>query len=467
MTQADPVYNRGHERPRRAVLMKYSQSAEILEKNRRFIPGGVVSTNRAANPEIVFVKGQGAYIWSAEGARYIDYHAAFAPHILGHNDPAVNEAVCRVIQEGASLYGSGTTVLEGRLADLICSHIPFVDSVQFLNTGSEATYQALRLARAATGRDHLIVMQGGYNGWHNDVACNLMTPLEQLGPRQNGAELPFCPISAGIPKGHSELVHPVSFNDLESVRAICEKYSVAGLITEPVLQNIGVVPPLPGYLEGLRALADEFGFVLIFDEVKTGFRHGFGGYSAIANVSPDIVVYGKALANGYPIAAIGGRADLMDLFVHPNASERVLLAGTYNAHPVPTAAAIATLERLLENDGELYRQIDELGAYLENCLVQELDESTPWRISRIGSAFCLYFMDHIPQDWHDVAANHDFELDTALRRRLIEDGIYVFPLGAKQWSLSAAHTREDIDQTVSALVRHAKDLIEQRLAARV
>ena len=248
---------------------------------------------------------------------------------------------------------------------------------------------------------------------------------------------------------------------------MCEKYNIAGLITEPVLQNIGVVPPLPGYLEGLRSLADEFGFVLIFDEVKTGFRHGFGGYAAIAHVSPDIVVYGKALANGYPIAAIGGRGELMNLFVHPNISKRVLLAGTYNAHPVPTAAAIATLERLLEHDGEVYRHTEALGTYLETCLLQELGEAAPWKISRIGSAFCIYFMDHIPRDWHDVAANHDFELDIALRRRLIENGIYVFPLGAKQWSLSAAHSRADVDETVSAIALHAKDLMQQRLAAKV
>src|SRR5436190_4924959 len=216
-------------------MSHYPQSAAILERNRRVIPGGVVSTNRAANPEIVFVKGEGAYIWSADGKRYIDYHAAFAPHILGHNDPYVTDAVCGALQSGASLFGSGTTILEGRLAELICDNIPFVDSVQFLNTGSEATYQALRLARAATGRDHVIVMQGGYNGWHNDVACNLMTPLETMGGRVEAGEYPFAPISAGIPKAHSQLVHPVNFNDLDSVRAMCERYSIAGLITEPVL----------------------------------------------------------------------------------------------------------------------------------------------------------------------------------------------------------------------------------------
>lgn len=175
---------------------RYRKSEEVLAKNRNFISGGVVSVNRATLPEIVFVKGEGAYVWDADGNRYIDYHAAFAPHFLGHNDPYVTEAVLRVLRERASLYGSGTTILEGRLAELICRHIPWVESVQFLNSGSEATYQAIRLARAVTGRDDIIVMQGGYNGWHNDVCCNLMTPLERLGARISPGEYRYEPISA-------------------------------------------------------------------------------------------------------------------------------------------------------------------------------------------------------------------------------------------------------------------------------
>lgn len=449
-------------------MQLHPRSAEILERNRRVIPGGVVSTNRATKPEIVFVKGEGAYIWSADGKRYIDYHAAFAPHVLGHNDPYVNEAVIRALRDGSSLFGSGTTVMEGRLAELICDNIPFADSVQFLNTGSEATYQAIRVARAATGRDHVIVMQGGYNGWHNDVACNLMTPLDQVGPRAAANEYPFLPISAGIPRAHSELVHPVNFNDLESVREMCERYPIAGLITEPVLQNIGVVPPGPGYLEGLRALADEYGFVLIFDEVKTGFRHAFGGYSAISGVSPDLAVYGKALANGYPMAAIAGKQALMDFFVHPDPARRVLLAGTYNAHPVPTAAAIATLERLLEKDGEVYRRTDSLGEYLEDSLQQALPgHRRDWVMSRIGSAFCLYFMDHVPFDWHDLATHHNFAVDNVFRASMIESGIYFFPLATKQCSISAAHTRADIEITVEQMVSSIGAAFEEALAARV
>ena len=427
----------------------YPRSEEILRKNRRFIPGGVASLNRAIKPEIVFVKGHGAYLWDAEGNRYIDYHAAFAPHFLGHNDPYVTEAVVRALRDHASLYGSGTTILEGQLAELICRHVSSVESVQFLNSGSEATYQAIRLARALTARDHVIVMQGGYNGWHNDVSCNLMTPLEELGPRVSPGEYPYKGMSAGTPLDHQKLVHCINFNDLESVEYVCEKYPVAALITEPILQNIGVIKPEAGYLAGLRRLADRYGFVLIFDEVKTGFRHALGGYASICGVTPDLVVYGKALANGYPIAMLVGKKCLMEWFAHPEPSKRVLLAGTYNAHPVPTTAAIATIERLLMNEGEVYRHVEQLGGRMQQGLekiVARLGLNAV--VARQGSAFCLYFMDHCPKDWHDLAANHPFSLDEYLRRELIERGTYFFPVATKQCSISFAHSREDVEVTL-------------------
>jgi len=431
------------------VQIVHVRSSEILKRNRKFIPGGVVSVNRAVQPEIVFVKGQGAYIWDADGNQYIDYHAAFAPHFLGHNDPYVTDAVISVLRRAASLYGSGTTELEGQLAELICRHVPAVESVQFLNTGSEATYQAIRLARAVTGRDHIIVMQGGYNGWHDDVACNLMTPLDVVGQRVSPGEYPYIPISAGIPREHQKLVHPINFNDLESVEYVCQNYPVAALIAEPILQNIGIVKPEAGYLQGLRRLADRSGFILILDEVKTGFRHGLGGYAKIAGVKPDLIVFGKAMANGYPIAALGGKKELMGWFVHSDPSKRVLLAGTYNAHPVPTAAAIATIERLLMNDGEVYRHVESLGEEMQEGLEEILRTSgIEAVVARQGSAFCIYFMDHCPKDWHDLAAHHDFRFDENLRRKLIELGIYFFPLATKQCSISFAHTRKDIATTL-------------------
>ena len=433
-------------------MRNHTESEKLLTHNKKYIPGGVVSLNRAVKPEIVFVKGLGSQIWDADGNQYIDYHAAFAPHFLGHNDPYVTEAVIKVLQQGASLFGSGTTVLEGVLAELVCKNVPSVESLQLLNTGSEATYQAIRLARAITGRDHIIKMQGGYNGWHNDVAGNLATPLAELGARRSPGEYSFAPISAGIPADHQRLVHCINFNDLDSVRYVCEKYPVAALITEPILQNIGVIKPNPGYLLGLRRLADDFGFTLIFDEVKTGFRHAIGGYASIAGVRPDLLVFGKALANGYPIAILGGRKELMENLIDPDATKRVLLAGTYNAHPVPTTAAIATIERLLMHDGEVYRHVEALGEMLQSGLEEIIDKvGVTAVVARQGSALSVYFMDHCPTDWHDLASHHDFELDTAFRRELVEHGIYVFPLATKQWSISAAHSFADVDVTLDRI----------------
>jgi glutamate-1-semialdehyde 2,1-aminomutase len=442
-------------------MRSYNRSAEILRRNREFIPGGVVSVNRAAQPEIAFQRGKGAHIWDEEGNRYVDYHAAFAAHFLGHNDDSVNSAIERTISESRSLFGSGTTIQEGLLAELICQYVPFVDSVQFLNTGSEATYQALRVSRAATGRTHVIVMQGGYNGWHNDVACNLMTPLAQVGPRVSPGEYPFVPISAGIPEEHSKLVHVVNYNDLASVEWVCERYPIAALLTEPILQNIGVVQPQAGYLSGLRKLADRFGFVLIFDEVKTGFRHALGGYAKLAGVHPDLAVYGKALANGHPISAIGGRQELMNLFVTPEASKRVLLAGTYNAHPMPTAAAIATIARLAQDQGSAYEYVDTLGARMEEGIRSAgKNLGVPLTVARQGSAFCTYFMDHKPVDWHDLAAHHDFAFDERMRREAIDQGVYLFPLATKQCSISLAHTQADIDFSLEVLGKCLRTVVE-------
>ena len=435
-------------------MRTYPRSSEILERNRRHIPGGMFSLNRETDPGLVFVKGDGALLWDADGNRYIDYHGAFAPFLLGHNHPLVNAAVERVLHDGSSLFGVNTTSLEGELAGLICESVPFADLASVFNSGSEATAQAIRLARAYSSRDHIIVMQGGYNGWHNDVACNVMTPLAEIGPRRSPGEYPVVPMGAGIPEAHRALIHVVNFNDLDSVEYVCRKQPVAALITEPVLQNIGIVKPQPGYLAGLRRLADQYGFVLIFDEVKTGFRHGLGGYAAISGVAPDIAVYGKAIANGYPIAALAGRRPFLELFSHPDPRRRVLLAGTYNGHPVPVAAAIATVNALRANGGRIYDRLERLGRRFEEGFAAIRDDgSVPVTLVRQGSAFCIYFMDHAPVDWHDIAEHHDFAADVSMRRSLVEQGIFVFPVATKQCSLSAAHTEEMVDDTISALAQ--------------
>lgn len=428
------------------------KSKQVFEHNRKYIPGGVMSLPRRADPELAFERADGAYMWDADGNRYLDYHAAFAPIVLGHNDPHVNGAVLAAIARGVSLFGSGTNSLEGQLAELMCTHIPVCEMVQILNTGTEATMGAIRLARAFTGRDHVVVMQGGFNGSHNDVACNVLTPLDVIGPRVSPGEYKYVPLGAGVPAAHAQLVHVVNFNDLDSVRYVCERYPIAALITEPILQNIGILKPQPGYLSGLRELADKYGFVLIFDEVKTGFRYSLGGYAEVSGVRPDLAVYAKAIANGYPISALVGKRELMQLIADPNPAKRPFVAGTYNGHPIPVAAAIATIERLLAGNGEVYRKIDDLGKKIQTGIESILRATgITGIVARQGSAFCIYFMDHAPRDWHDLASHHDFPRDLRMRRRMIEKGIYFFPVETKQCSISAAHTEEDIAQTLTAL----------------
>ena len=429
-----------------------SKSSVLFRQNEKYIPGGVVSSARRVEPEIAFARAEGAYLWDVDGNRYIDYHAAFAPHLLGHCDPQVTEAVQRVLNDGSSLYGTGTNALEGKLAELLCTHVDVLDKVEFCNTGTEASMAAVRIARAATGRDHVIVMQGGFNGSHNDVGCNVLTPLEEIGPRVSPGEYRYVSLGAGVPEAHKTFVHNINFNDLDSVRYMCERYRVAALITEPILQNIGLVMPEPGFLEGLRKLADEYGFVLVFDEVKTGFRYCVGGYSQLVGVKPDLVYFAKAIANGYPLSAVGGKRELMDRCAHRDPSKRVLVTGTYSGHPISVAAAIATVERLLENEGSIYRRLENLGQRAQQGIESALQTlGLEAVVARQGSAFCIYFMDHAPNDWHDLASHHDFSLDLAMRRAMVDRGIYFFPVATKQCSISATHNETDIDATLDAL----------------
>lgn len=430
-------------------MHNWPKSSELLKNNERWIPGGVVSLNRKSDPNICFTRGEGAYVWDLEGNKYIDYQAGFAAAFLGHNDPDVNAAVRQSMENNTVLMGAGPTDLEGQFAELFCRCVPGAEAVQLTTTGSEATYHAIRISRAVTGRDHVIIMQGGYNGWHNDVAGNVISSLTDIGPRVSPGEYPFDSLSAGIPTVHKSLIHVVNYNDLESVEYLTKRYPVACIILEPILQNIGIVKPQPGYLQGLRRLADEQGFLLIFDEVKTGFRHALGGYQSICGVAPDLSTFGKAVANGYPMGVIAGKKQYMDYFIHPEKANRVLIAGTFNAHPFITAAAIATLNKLSSAEHGVYHHVNELGRMMEdglNNIFSGYDQ--PFYIAREGSAFCAYFMDHAPRDFHDIMQHHNFGMDKAYRLKLIENSIFNFPLPIKQGSISFAHTKKDIEITL-------------------
>ncbi|GAB3924900.1 aspartate aminotransferase family protein [Larkinella terrae] len=449
-------------------MNKWPKSEEVLKTNEQWIPGGVVSLNRKSDPNICFTRGNGSRVWDIEGNEYIDYQAGFAATFLGHNDPDINEAVRQALSTDTVLMGAGPTNLEGQFAELFCQSVPTVESLQITSTGSEATFHAMRIARAVTGRDHVIVIQGGYNGWHNDVSCNVISSLSDVGPRVSPGEYPFDAMSAGIPEVHKSLVHIINYNDLDSVRYILKRFPVACLIIEPILQNIGIVKPQPGYLEGLRQLADEEGFLLIFDEVKTGFRHAIGGYQSICGIQPDLSTFGKAVANGYPLGVIGGKKEYMDYFVHPDRAKRVLIAGTYNAFPLTTVAALATLKKLKSPVHKVYEHVNALGQLLENGLNTIFSATgRPYYLARQGSAYCLYFMDHAPVDFHDIAEHHDFALDKTYRVKLIEKGIFNFPLPIKQGSISFAHSVQDIEETLEKTEDVVSHLFKKTLSTQI
>lgn len=434
-------------------MIATGQSEAILRHNSRWIPGGMSSLNRCVSPVISFVRAQGSRLWDVDGNEYIDFHAGFAPYILGHNDPDVNEAVAKAMSDGLSNFGSGPTLLEGQLAELFLDCVTTAEMVQFFNSGSEATAHAIRVARAATGREHVLVVQGSYNGHHNVVATNLMSSRRELGDRRiSGDEYPLAPITAGIPGAELSLMHAVEFNDLAAVETVAQRHRLACLITEPVLQNIGVVTPAAGYLHGLRSLADKYGFLLVFDEVKTGFRSALGGYQSIAGVVPDLSTFGKAIANGMPIAAVAGKREYMALATSAQVGNRVLVAGTYNAHPLPVAAAIACISKLKDPRNGVYSKLESLGDRLA-VGQQELFGKFGIKavISRVGSAYCAYFMHRPPKCWWEILTEHDFAFDAKFRQALIGQGIYFFPLPVKQGSISFAHCALDIEQTLQAM----------------
>ncbi|GIL24279.1 MAG: glutamate-1-semialdehyde 2,1-aminomutase [Bacteroidota bacterium] len=429
----------------------------INKEAAHYIAGGVVSLNRKVSPPIVFKKAKGCKLFDINNKEYIDYHAAFAPYILGHNNDQVNDAVLYTIKENHSLYGTGTNLLEIQLAKELCSIIPSFDLVQLTNSGSEATAHAIRLSRAYTGREDIVLMMGGYNGWHNDVARAVMPSLDVIGKRIALGEYPFIPSSAGIPGSVKSKIHCINFNDIGSLEYVLKKYPVACVLTEPVLQNIGVVLPHKGYLQAMLTLCEQYGAVCVFDEVKTGFRTSLSGYQGTCGVVPHLSVFGKAIANGYPVGVIGGKKEIMSLFDDPDTSRRVLIAGTYNAHPLNTAAALATIGILKTQS--VYEHLDSVSKILYAGWKQIFAEKgMPATVTHNGSASAVYFCENPPADLHDILENHDFNLDLKYRRLLIENGIYQIPLPCKQNSISFAHTFDDIMKTLEVTRKVVKQL---------
>ncbi|MGH9454873.1 MAG: aspartate aminotransferase family protein, partial [Terriglobia bacterium] len=283
----------------------HTESDRLYELACQLMPGGVNSTIRNVLPHLVITRTCGSRITDADGNEYIDYHGAFGPPLLGHNHPEVNRRVAEALQQSL-LPGAGVTLLEIELAQKIRQHVPSAERVLFCNSGSEATFHALRVARAFTGRQKILKFQGCYHGFHDAVLTNILSPAEKIGHPD--------PHSAGMLPEVLAQTLVCAFNSLQDVERTLQSHrgQVAAIIVEPVAHNMGCVLPKPGFLEGLRQLATAHGAVLIFDEVITGFRHHLGGYQAICGVKPDLTTLGKAIANGFPLAAVCGCTGIMD-----------------------------------------------------------------------------------------------------------------------------------------------------------
>ena len=335
--------------------------------------------------------------------------------------------------------GVGVTEIEVELAERICALIPSVERVLLTETGSEATFHALRVARAATGRRHVIKFQGCYHGWHDSVAMNVISPAERVGQKD--------PLSKGMLPEVIDATIVCRFNDADDVERALVDHDVAAIILEPIPHNIGAVLPQPGFLERLRELATKHGTVLIFDEVITGFRHALGGYQSIAGVTPDLTTMGKAMGNGWPISALGGKAELMDLFSttpgHP-----VFFAGTFNGHPPTTAAALATIDKLQREP--VHEHVFALGERTRQGLRELYARlGVPVAVSGFGSVFVTYFLEGPVTSYDDLLAN-DVDLFIGYRRELMEHGIFELPLNLKRSHFSYAHTDDDVDRLLEA-----------------
>jgi glutamate-1-semialdehyde 2,1-aminomutase len=417
-----------------------ASSAALLEAAAEVIPGGVNTCRRRSDPRICFRRGAGAHLWDLDGRRYIDYHAAYGAVFLGHSHPAVTERVSAAIRDTV-LFGVGVTEAELALARAIVRHVPGAEQVVVCNSGSEATYHAIRLARAVAGRERIIKFQGSYNGFHDYVLRNVLSARAAVGTRD--------PHSAGMLSAAVDATLVCRYNDLQDVDAALAAHpeQVAAVILEPVGHNAPGILPEPGFLEGLRALCDREGALLIFDEVITGFRHHIGGYQAICGVTPDLTTLGKAIANGFPLAAVAGRREHMERF-NSNPGGDVHFGGTYNGNAVAVEAGLATIEQL--EDGTVHERVFKLGQRMRDGLRAIADEAgVAAFVGGYGSLFVLCFMDGPLRSYEDALRN-DEALFGRYRRELVARGVFEMPESLGRSHIGAAHTDDDIDRSLEA-----------------
>ena len=416
-------------------------SEQMVARAKQVIPGGINSTVRKmVQPMQAWKYAKGAYMWDMDGNKYIDYNAGWGVTVLGYHYDEVDAAAKAAIDE-ASMLGLGTNRLEVEFAERVCKHVPCADRVLVTGSGSEATYHAIRVCRAATGREKIIKFQGCFHGWHDYVLRNCYaTTTDELYTRAPG--------SAGMFEAAVDATLICRLNDLNNVEETLKanKGEVACIILEPLVHNMGAVQLEKEFLEGLRKLCDEHGTKLIFDEVVTGFRVGLGGYQAICGVTPDLCTMGKAIGNGFPIAIVAGKAELMDMFnTHPQGT--VSFQGTYNAPAVCLGAGIAVMD-IMERE-PVHKYLFELGEYFRTGMQGIFDQlDIEATMLGYGSINAPIFAKGPFCNQEDILKG-DAKKSVAFRSEMVKRGYMFIPAEPKRLVVSYSHTKADIDETLN------------------
>jgi glutamate-1-semialdehyde 2,1-aminomutase len=419
--------------------MSFTNSAKLFEAAQKVIPGGVNSPARAfravGGGPLFIDRAEGAYMWDADGHRYIDYVLSWGPLILGHANPEVVETIGQAAARGTS-YGA-PTALETELAELVCELVPCAEQVRFVNSGTEATMSVLRLARAFTGRDKIIKLTGHYHG-HADFL------LVQAG---SGVATLGLPDSPGVPKGVAQDTLTAPFNNLEAVETLFKQFGnqIAGIILEPVAGNMGMIPPVEGYLAGLRDLCTRYGALLIFDEVMTGFRVALGGAQAYYGVTPDLTSLGKVIGGGLPVGAYAGRREIMQT-VAP--AGPMYQAGTLSGNPLAVTAGIVTLKKL-KQPGLFDSLVAGTTRLVEGISAAAEAAGVTIYPTQAGTMFCFFFNKGPVTDW-ETASKSDTKRLSRFFWAMVERGVYFPPSQYETWFFSTCHTPEIVAATVEA-----------------
>ena len=416
-----------------------NRSKQLFRRAQEIIPGGVnspVRAFRAVGGHPLFIqRGEGSHIWDVDGREYIDYVGSWGPLIFGHRPPEVLRALQQILEIGTS-FGAPTE-REVDLAEFIAKFFPSVEKVRLVNSGTEATMSAIRLARGFTGRERIVKFDGCYHGHGDSLLVKAGSGVATLG----------LPDSPGVPQNLAGLTTVLPFNNPSALKSEFDRHGkdIACVIVEPVAGNMGCVPPRAGYLELLRDLTQRSGSILIFDEVMTGFRVARGGAQQVYGIEPDLTTLGKIIGGGLPVGAYGGRAEIMD-YVAP--AGPVYQAGTLSGNPLAVAAGLATLRRL--DEAAPYNNLETLGSRLERGLIEAASKAgVPVRVNRVGSMFTVFFTNQDVMDF-ESAKTSDTQRFNRFFHMMLDEGAYLPPSQFEAAFISAAHTNSDIERTIEA-----------------